>query len=93
MRTLQIPGFKPFPAPQAIRADGTALLCKEVLYSVSSGNQQAAICSGFAFLKEPSDGLEPSTPSLPCTSDGNRSQPTAMVFAYFCGCCRHVTCH
>jgi hypothetical protein len=32
--------MKPFPAPQAIRADGTALLCKEVLYSVSSGNRK-----------------------------------------------------
>jgi hypothetical protein len=41
MRTLQTLGFKPFPAPQAIRADGTALLSKEVLYSVSSGNKKA----------------------------------------------------
>jgi hypothetical protein len=65
MRALQTPGFKPFPAQQAIRADRTALLCKEVLSSVSSGNKKAAICSGFIFLKEPSDGLEPSTPSLP----------------------------
>jgi hypothetical protein len=40
MRTLQTPGFKPFPAPQAIRADGTALLSKEVLYSVGSGNKK-----------------------------------------------------
>jgi hypothetical protein len=64
MRTLQTPEFKPFPAPQAIRADGTALPRKEVLYSVSSGNKEAATCSGFVFLKEPSDGLEPSTPSL-----------------------------
>ena len=65
MRTLWTLGFKPFPAPQAIRVDGTALLCKEVLYSVSGGNKKATICSGFVFLKEPSDGLEPSTPSLP----------------------------
>jgi hypothetical protein len=65
MRTLQTPGFKPFPAPQAIRADGTALPFTEVLYSATRGNKKAAICSGFAFLKEPSDGLEPSTPSLP----------------------------
>jgi hypothetical protein len=36
---------------------------------------------GFA---EPSDGLEPSTPSLPCTPRGNRSQPTATVLACFC---------
>ena|SRR5438067_12485098 len=33
--------------------------------------------------RKPSDGLEPSTPSLPCTSRGNQSQPTATVFACF----------
>jgi hypothetical protein len=32
---------------------------------------------------EPSDGLEPSTPSLPWNDSGNRSQPTATVFACF----------
>src|SRR5205823_14172706 len=32
---------------------------------------------------KPSDGLEPSTPSLPCTPLGNRSQPTATVSACF----------
>jgi hypothetical protein len=31
---------------------------------------------------EPSDGLEPSTPSLPWSLGGKRSQPTATVFAY-----------
>ena len=40
MRTLQTPGFKPFPAPQAIRADGTALLSREVLYSATRGNKK-----------------------------------------------------
>src|SRR6266511_4277997 len=30
---------------------------------------------------KPSDGLEPSTPSLPCAPIGNWSQPTATVFA------------
>src|SRR2546430_3609968 len=39
---------------------------KEVLSSVSSGNRKAAICSDFVLLIEPSDGLEPSIPSLPC---------------------------
>ncbi|MCA1705714.1 MAG: hypothetical protein LC808_21615, partial [Actinobacteria bacterium] len=34
---------------------------------------------------KPSDGLEPSTHSLPSTLWGNRSQSTATVFAYFCG--------
>jgi hypothetical protein len=33
-------------------------------------------CSAFA---KPSDGLEPSTPSLPWHPRGNRSQPTATV--------------
>ncbi len=33
------------------------------------------------FCLKPSDGLEPSTPSLPCAAIGNRSQPTATVFA------------
>jgi hypothetical protein len=31
---------------------------------------------------KPSDGLEPSTPSLPWNVSGNRWQPTATVFAY-----------
>jgi hypothetical protein len=30
---------------------------------------------------EPSDGLEPSTSSLPCARGSNWSQPTATVFA------------
>jgi hypothetical protein len=34
-------------------------------------------CGAFA---EPSDGLEPSTPSLPCDPDGNRWQPVATVW-------------
>jgi hypothetical protein len=41
MRTLQTPGFKPFPAPQAIRADGTALLSREVLYECHSRQQKS----------------------------------------------------
>jgi hypothetical protein len=36
----------------------------------------------FAGTREPSDGLEPSTPSLPCAADGNGSQRTATVSAY-----------
>jgi len=42
------------------------LRVREVLYGVSLGNNEVAICSDFVFSKEPSDGLEPSTPSLPC---------------------------
>jgi hypothetical protein len=33
-----------------------------------------------AFCVKPSDGLEPSTPSLPCAPSGKRSQPMATVF-------------
>jgi hypothetical protein len=83
MRTLQTPGFKPFPSPQAIRADGTALLSREVLSVVGHGNKEATICSGFVVLKEPSDGLEPSTPSLPWNFARNRWQPVATDLACF----------
>ena len=41
------------------------LRVREMLYGVSLGNNEVAICSDFVFSKEPSDGLEPSTPS-PC---------------------------
>ena len=40
------------------------LLDGEVLCSVGHGNKKAAICSDFVVSTEPSDGLEPSTPSL-----------------------------
>jgi hypothetical protein len=40
------------------------------------------ICSGFS---KPSDGLEPSTPSLPFDARGNQSQPTATDLACFRG--------
>src|SRR5439155_13291924 len=42
-----------------------------------AANEKAPTCGAFA---EPSDGLEPSTPSLPCAPIGNRSQPTATVW-------------
>jgi hypothetical protein len=38
-------------------------------------------CRFAGAIGKPSDGLEPSTPSLPCDLRGNRSQPTATVFA------------
>jgi hypothetical protein len=38
--------------------------------------------AGIFLILEPSDGLEPSTPSLPWNDSGNWSQPTATVFAY-----------
>ena len=37
------------------------------------------------FLSKPSDGLEPSTPSLPCDPNGNRWQPMAERFSFLCG--------
>jgi hypothetical protein len=49
-----------------------------------SGEEEPLVCSPFA---EPSDGLEPSTPSLPWNAACNRSQRTATVLAYFCGSC------
>jgi hypothetical protein len=49
-----------------------------------------AIC--WPFLKR-SDGLEPSTPSLPCGPGGNRSQPTATHLARLSGFRRRSVCH
>ena len=43
---------------------------EEVLHSVHRGNKEAACYSGFVIPKEPSDGLEPSTPSLPWRFSG-----------------------
>jgi hypothetical protein len=48
------------------------------------------MCGAFA---EPSDGLEPSTPSLPWYFRGNRSQPTATVFAYLSPFRASLVCH
>src|SRR5207244_5394439 len=39
----------------------------------------------YGAFAESSDGLEPSTPSLPWNVSGNRWQPVATVFACFCG--------
>jgi hypothetical protein len=64
-----------------IRADGTALPFREVLYSVTRGNKKAAICSGFVFLREPSDGLEPSTPSLPWRIRASARRPEQCLRA------------
>ena len=48
----------------------------EIPQAVST--EKAPICGAFA---EPSDGLEPSTPSLPFCGPGNWSQPMATVLA------------
>jgi hypothetical protein len=47
------------------------------------------------FLKwpKPSDGLEPSTPSLPVWEPGNWSQPTATVFARLSRFAPFLICH
>jgi hypothetical protein len=45
-------------------------------------NEKAPTCGVFA---EPSDGLEPSTPSSPWNVSSNRSQPVATDFACFRG--------
>jgi hypothetical protein len=58
------------------------LLSKEVLYSATRSNKKAAIRSDFVFLKEPSDGLEPSTPSLwegPCVKCSVVYRPVVAV--------------
>jgi hypothetical protein len=49
----------------------------------------------FADLQEllPSDGLEPSTPSLPWNGSGNWSQPRATVFAYLSRFRGRSICH
>jgi hypothetical protein len=55
------------------------------IHSGHRGNKEAAFYSGFVIPKEPSDGLEPSTPSLPCAARGSQWQLTATVLACFCG--------
>src|SRR5206468_10591147 len=63
-------------APQRLHTRRT------VAFVQVKAEQKAPLCGAFA---EPSDGLEPSTPSLPCAASGNWSQPTATVFACFNG--------
>jgi hypothetical protein len=56
-------------------------------------NEQATLKCRFAgTLSKPSDGLEPSTPSLPWNASGNRSQPTATVFGCLSGFRRRHVC-
>jgi hypothetical protein len=43
-------------------------------------NAKAPMCGAFA---QPSDGLEPSTPSLPSKVSGDGAQPSATVSATF----------
>jgi hypothetical protein len=53
--------------------------------------QNIPVCRDFA--PKPSDGLEPSTPSLPWNPGGNRSQPAATVFADLSRFRRRRICH
>jgi hypothetical protein len=48
--------------------------------------------AGLRRFCKPSSGLEPETPSLPCTSRGNASQRTATVSACFRGFGAEPTC-
>jgi hypothetical protein len=66
-----------------VAAAGIALGIVVGIVIVQVGPKEKGPLSGdFA---EPSDGLEPSTPSLPCAARGNWSQPAAMVLACFRG--------
>jgi hypothetical protein len=51
------------------------------------------ICPFAGPFSKPSDGLEPSTPSLPCAPIGNWSQPTATVLACSCRSPGLSVCH
>jgi len=60
--------------------------------NVRQGRQQyIPFCRDF--LKKPSDGLEPSTPSLPWNVARNRWQPMATDLACICGFGAQSICH
>ena len=59
------------------------LLIGEAPYSVSGGNKKSAICSGFVLQKEPSDGLEPSTPSFTISLCAQLSAAVGNGFGLF----------
>lgn len=67
-------GSEPVDAPST---NPDPLLAREVLCSVHLGNKKAAFCSGFVVPEEPSDGLEPSTPSLTMEVQGRSRRPPA----------------
>jgi hypothetical protein len=58
--------------------------CGEVLRGAGLDNKKPRF-PGIFCLPKPSDGLEPSTPSLPSRFGGSWSQPTATILAYFRG--------
>jgi hypothetical protein len=63
----------PHNAAQALMGGGEALPP-----GVEHRRQKLAVCRDF----EPSDGLEPWTPSLPWNYSGKRWQPTATIFGF-----------
>src|SRR5215211_7098432 len=68
------------------RRRGASRVPRMCLECVRAFNRQTTIKYRFTgTLSKPSDGLEPSTPSLPCTADRNPSQPSATVSAGYRG--------
>jgi hypothetical protein len=68
---------------------GGALQCQQR----QQQSNKAAICSGFVVLREPSDGLEPSTPSLPWRfrgGTGGHGRTLAVTFFLQIECLRRV---
>jgi hypothetical protein len=63
-------------APEAIAGHGGRSVDAEMRTRRLPGKQKELISRNFA---KPSDGLEPSTPSLPCDPNGSRWQPVATV--------------
>ena len=58
--------------------------------AASGQTTESPICRAFS---KPSDGLEPSTPPLPCHFHGNRSQSAATVFASLSRSCGRPMFH
>jgi hypothetical protein len=54
--------------------------------------QTTTKCQFAGTLPKPSDGLEPSTPSLPWNVSSNRWQPIATDLACFCRFCAQAVC-
>ena len=78
---FQSPGFEPVSRHPPVVVVVDALLNKDVVCSVYHGNKKAAFCSDFA---KPSDGLEPSTASLPWRfRGGNRGHDRASAATFF----------
>ena len=55
---------------------------EEVLHSVHRGNKEAPFYSGFVIPKEPSDGLEPSTPPNHGSSEAATAYTSDLAGTY-----------